>query len=164
MSVKLTEELKLKNLGVGLRKKLALGWKMEIDMIKSNAMEIKTRFFKPSFNTAVTMMRGSFAMVVKLAKNEPCIAPPNKTKATEYRQEFGKTPESTGGIPEEIKQRSDDEITSKDENDIGNLDRDVERNGDIRTLSAKAKNRAGRRVSADAVSYTHLTLPTKRIV
>ena len=29
---------------------------MEIDMIKSNAKEIKTRFLKPSYNTAVTMM------------------------------------------------------------------------------------------------------------
>ena len=43
-------------------------------MIKSNAMEIKTRFLKPSYNTAVTMMRGSIAMVVRLAKNEPCVA------------------------------------------------------------------------------------------
>ena len=53
---------------------------MEIDMIKTNAKEIKTRFLKPSYNTAVTMMRGSIAMVVRMAKNESCVASPSKMK------------------------------------------------------------------------------------
>ena len=132
-------------------------------MIKSNAMEIKTRFLKPSYNTAMTMMRGSIAMVVRLAKNEPCVAPSSKTKAktritsekSDERFEGPPCGQSLEEVPgknqEEFRPVSDANDASKEQNDTETLGREVEKNETIKTLSAKAKNRAGRRVSADAV-------------
>ena len=82
--------------------------KMKTEMIKTNVMEIKTRFFQPSFNAAVTKMRGSYAMVVKLAKNEPCVTTPNENRAAEFWQDSGKIPaafrQSSGKIPEKFQQ------------------------------------------------------------
>ena len=47
--------LRIQATGLDLRGSRLLA-EMEIDMIKSNAKEIKTRFLKPPYNTAVTMM------------------------------------------------------------------------------------------------------------
>ena len=147
--------------GARLTKKPFLA-EMEIDKIKTNAKEIKTRFLKPSYNTAVTMMRGSIAMVVRMAKNESCVASPSKMKVqTRTRVTSEKSDEGFEGppdrqlleeilakVPGKIHQRDDANDTSKEENDIEILNVKVEEKADVENLSDKAENRAVQGTSA----------------
>ena len=103
-------------------------------------MESKIKFFKPSFNAAMTMMRGSYAMVVKLAF--PSIVEAEKLPET------GEVPatfrQAAGKIPEKFRQKDEDDASdaSKSRNDIKILSDKVEEETDVEILSAKAENRA----------------------